>query len=136
MAIQLSVAVRNARLDAIETTAGATAKLRLLSGAAPADCATAQSGTLLAEMTLPADYMAAAASGQKAKLGTWEDLSADADGIIGYFRIVDNAGTTCHMQGTVTTTAVGTGDMLVDNTNVTTGQAITVDTFTLTDGNQ
>jgi hypothetical protein len=135
MALQFSVAVRNARLDAIESTVGASAKLRLLSGSKPASCASAQTGDLLAEMSLPADYMSAASSGQKAKLGTWEDLTADLDGVIGHFRVVDNAGTTCHIQGTVTTVAVGTGDMLVDNTNVAAGQAITVDSFTLTDGN-
>ena len=71
MTIQLSTAVRNARLDAIESTAGATAKLRIYSGAAPADAATAPSGTLLVDMTLPADYMAAASAGSKAKSGTW-----------------------------------------------------------------
>jgi hypothetical protein len=135
MALQFSVAVRNARLDAIESTVGASAKLRLLSDSKPASCASAQTGDLLAEMLLPTDYMSVASSGQKAKLGTWEDLTADLDGVIGYFRVVDNAGTTCHIQGTVTAVAVGTGNMLVDNTNVAAGQAITVDSFTLTDGN-
>lgn len=53
MAIQLSVAARNARLDSIETTISTAAKLRIYSGAMPADCATAASGTLLCEMTLP-----------------------------------------------------------------------------------
>ena len=80
MAIQLSTAVRNARLDAIETTIGASAVLKIRTGAAPADVATADSGTVLATLSLPADYMAAAASGSKAKSGTWEDTSADAAG--------------------------------------------------------
>ena len=38
MAIQFSVSVRNARLDAIETTVGASPKLQIRTGAAPADC--------------------------------------------------------------------------------------------------
>src|SRR5688572_2959737 len=114
MAIQLSVAVRNARLDAIETVIGATAILRLRTGAPPATCATADSGTIVAALTLPADYLAAAGSGTKAKSGTWQDASADAAGTVGHFRLYDSAGTTCGMQGTVTATAGG-GDMTLDN---------------------
>ena len=48
MAVQLSIAVRNARLDTIESTIGTSAILRIRTGAAPADCATADSGTVLA----------------------------------------------------------------------------------------
>lgn len=134
MALQLSVAARNARLDAIETTAGASAILKIVSGAAPADCATAASGTVLATINLPADYLSAAASGAKAKLGTWQDASADATGTAGHFRIYDSAGTTCHMQGTVTATAGG-GDMTLDNTSIAAAQVVTVTSFTLTDAN-
>lgn len=133
MAIQLSVSARNARLDAIETTAGATAKLQLRTGAQPADCATAASGTLLAELTLPADYLAAASGGSKDKSGTWTG-TASAAGTAAHFRLVDNAGTTCHMQGTVTATGGG-GDMTLDNAVIANGQSVTVNTFTLTDAN-
>ncbi|HKY51710.1 MAG TPA: hypothetical protein VJP45_10680, partial [Candidatus Limnocylindria bacterium] len=69
--MQLSVAVRNARLDAIETAIGTSPILRIRTGAPPAACATADSGTVLAEMTLPSDWMAAAASGAKALVGSW-----------------------------------------------------------------
>lgn len=133
MALQFSTAVLNARLDSIETVVGATAKLQLRSGAAPANCAAAASGTLLAELTLPADYMAAASGGTKAKSGTWSGTGS-AGGTIGHFRIVDNAGTTCHCQGTVTASGGG-GDMTVDNPSIANGQSITVNTFTLTDPN-
>lgn len=133
MALQFSVAVRNAQLDAFETTAGATAKLRLLTGTPPANCAAAETGTLLCEITLPADYMSAAASGVKAKSGTWQGTGAAA-GTAGYFRIVDNAGTTCHAQGTVTATGGG-GDMTMDNTSIGVGQTVTVNTYQYTAGN-
>ena len=133
MAIQFSGAVRDARLDAVESTAGATAKLRILTGSPPASCATAESGTLLCEITLPADYMNAASGGTKTKLGTWQGTGASA-GTAGYFRLVDNAGTTCHMQGTITATSGG-GDMELDNTSIAVSQTVTVTTFTLTDGN-
>lgn len=134
MAIQLSIAARNARLDAIETTAGTAALLRIYSGSAPADCATAASGTLLAEASLPSDWMTAASAGAKAKTGTWSDSSANNTGTAAHFRLYDSGGTTCHMQGTVTATGGG-GDMTVDSTSFTAGQVFTISTFTLTDAN-
>lgn len=134
MAIQFSVSVRNARLDAIETAIGASPIMRIRTGAAPASCATADSGTVLATLTLPADWMADAASGSKSMSGTWQDASADASGTAGHFRIYDASGTTCHLQGTVTATGGG-GDLQVDNVNFATGQSFTVTSFTLTDGN-
>ena len=134
MALQLSTTVRNARLDTVESTISTSAILKIKSGSAPADCATADSGTVLATLTLPSDWMAAASSGSKAKSGTWEDTSADASGTAAHFRIYDSGGTTCHIQGTVTVTGGG-GDMTVDSVSFTAGQSFTVTTFTLTDGN-
>jgi len=134
MAIQFSVAVRNARLDAIETAIGTAAIMRIRTGAAPASCATADSGTVLATLNLPSDWMANAASGSKAMSGTWQDSAADASGTAGHFRIYDSGGSTCHLQGSVTATGGG-GDLQVDNVSFATGQQFTVTSFTLTDGN-
>jgi hypothetical protein len=134
MALQFSVLVRNARLDVIETQIGATAVMKIKSGAVPADCAAADSGTVLATLTLPADWMAAAASGSKAKAGTWNDTSADAAGTAGHFRIYASDGTTCGMQGTVTATAGG-GDLTLDNVVIASAQVVTITGFTLTDAN-
>jgi len=134
MAIQLSVTVRNARLDAIETAIGASAVLKIRTGAAPANCAAADSGTVLATVNLPADWLAAAAAGSKAKSGTWEDASADAAGTAGHFRLYASDGTTCHAQGTVTATGGG-GDLTVDNVVFALAQAFSITGFTLTDGN-
>lgn len=131
MALQYSVSVNNARLDAVESTTGASAKLRIYTGAAPANCAAAATGTLLVEMALPADWMAAASAGSKVKAGSWTGTGAAA-GVAGYFRIVDNAGTTAHIQGTC---GQGTGDMSLDNTNIAIGQTVTVNTFTLNSAN-
>lgn len=134
MTVQLSVAVRNARLDAIETAIGVSAVLKIRTGAQPSTCATADSGTVLATVTCPSDYMAAASSGSKAKSGTWEDTSADASGTAAHWRLYASDGTTCHAQGTVTATGGG-GDMTVDNVVFAAAQAFTVTGFTLTDGN-
>lgn len=134
MAIKMSTGVRNARLDAIESTIGTTAVLKIRTGSAPADVATADAGTVLVTMTLPSDWLAAASSGSKAKAGTWQDTSADATGTAAHFRIYASDGTTAHLQGTVTATSGG-GDMELDNTSIASGQSVTVTTFTLTDGN-
>lgn len=133
MTIQYSVTVNNARLDAVETAIGATAILKIRTGAPPANCATADSGTVLATLTLPADWMNNAAAASKTKAGTWQDASADADGTAGHFRIYDSGGVTCHIQGTYGT--VGT-DMIGDSVSFTTGQSFTINTFTLNAGNQ
>lgn len=134
MALQLSVVVRNARLDAIETTTGASAVLRIRTGAPPANCGAARTGTVLATVTLPSDWMAAASGGTKALAGTWQDASADAAGTAGHFEIMDSGLTTCHLQGTVTATGGG-GDMTVNNAVFAAGQQFDVTGFTLTDGN-
>lgn len=134
MSLQLSVAVRNARLDAIETVIGTGAIMKIKTGAPPATCATADSGTVLATLTLPSDWLAAASSGAKAKSGTWEDTSADNAGTAAHFRIYASDGTTCGMQGTVTATGGG-GDLTVDNAVFAAGQSFSITAFSLTDGN-
>lgn len=134
MALQFSAGVRNARLDAIESTIGTSAVMKIRSGAAPANVATADSGTVLATLSLPSDWMAGASSGSKAKSGTWQDTSADATGTAAHFRIYASDGTTAHLQGTVTATSGG-GDMEVDNVSFAAAQSFTVTAFTLTDGN-
>ncbi len=134
MAVQHSTTVRNNRLDQIETTIGTAPILEIRSGSPPANCAAADSGTLLASMTLPSDWMAAASGGTKAKSGTWQDLSANAAGTAAHYRIKDSTGTTCHEQGTVTATGGG-GDMTLDNVSIAVGQTVQITSFTWTEGN-
>lgn len=131
MAIKFSVASRNAQLDAHETTVGASPKMRILTGSAPATCATAESGTLLAELTLPADWASNAASGAKGLLGSWSGAVV-ADGTAGYYRIVDNAGTICHEQGTMGTSGQ---DLNGSSVALVTGQVIVITAKTMTAGN-
>ncbi len=131
MALQYSVAVNNARLDAIETTISTTAKLLIYTGSVPATCATGATGSLLATLTLPSDWLAAASSGVKAKAGTWSG-TASGSGTAGYFRITANDGTTVGLQGTC---GEGSGDLSLDNTDIAIGQTITVSTFSITAAN-
>lgn len=131
MALQYSISVNNARLDAIESTIGTSAKLRIYSGSAPANAAAAATGTLLVEMTLPSDWMNAASSTSKTKLGTWSGTAA-ATGTSGYFRIVDSGGTNTGIQGTV---GMSGTDMILDNSSIATSQVVTVNSFTLNSAN-
>jgi len=131
MTVQLSTTVRNAMLDAIEVAVGTSAVLKIRTGAQPANCGTADSGTVLATMTLPSDWMAAASGGTKAKAGTWEDTSADGTGTAAHWRIYESTGTTCHLQGSVTATGGG-GDITVDNTSIAATQDVLINSFTIT----
>ena len=133
MAVQLSVAARNAKLDSIETTVSTSPKLQIRTGAQPANCAAADSGTLLCEITCPSDWAAAAGSGAKAKAGTWSGTGVAA-GTAAHFRLKDSAGTTTHIQGSITATSGG-GDMELDNTSIAVGQTVTVNTFTMNEAN-
>ena len=133
MAFQFSTTARNAALDAIETAIGTSAVLKIRTGTVPADCGTADAGSVLATLTLPSDWLAAASGGSKSKSGTWEDASADATGTAAHFRIYASDGTTVHMQGTITATGGG-GDMTVDNTSIASAQQVTITSFTLSAG--
>lgn len=137
MAIQLKDTIRNARLDTIESTTGASAALRVYTGAQPSDCTQANSGTLLVEIALPADWMAAANAGAKAKTATAWSASASGGSAAtpGHFRIYNSQatldGTTCVVQGSC---GIGSGDISFNGT-ITSGQTVTISSFTLTDGN-
>jgi len=134
MALKYSTTVRNAKLDAIETAIGTSAVMKIRTGAPPANVATADSGTVLATLNLPSDWMAGASGGSKAMSGTWQDTSADSAGTAGHFRIYASDGTTAHIQGTVTATGGG-GDLTVDNTSFASGQSFSVTGFTISDNN-
>ena len=60
MAFQYSVAVRGARLDAVETQIGVSAVLKIFSGAEPANCAAAEPSGLRVPRSLPSAVRAAA----------------------------------------------------------------------------
>jgi hypothetical protein len=137
VAIQENVLTRNARLDQIEVLNGVSCALRVYTGAQPADCSQANSGTLLVTINLPADWMANAGSGQKAKTATaWSAAASGGAGSTpGHFRLYNSQvtldGTTCFMQGSC---GIGSGDLSFDGT-ITSGQTITISAFTLTEAN-
>jgi hypothetical protein len=131
MAFQFSTPARNAALDAIEATAGTAPTLTIRTGSVPANCAAARTGTVLATLALPSDWLTAASGGSKALSGTWQDLAADAAGTAAHFSI--DQGATCHLQGTVTATGGG-GDMTLNSTSIAANQQVDITAFTLTAG--
>lgn len=133
MAVQFSVATRNAMLDAIEVTVGTSAVLKIRSGSVPATCATADAGTALVTYSLGSDWASAASSGAKALASLPLSTTAGATGTAAHYRIYASDGTTCHEQGTVTATGGG-GDMTVDNTSINSGQTVNITAFTKTMG--
>jgi hypothetical protein len=118
-------------LDQIETTVGTSAVIKLRTGAQPANCAAADTGTVVATISLASDWMAAASSGSKSFSNTpLEDTSADNAGTLGHYRVYASDGTTCHMQGSITATGGG-GDMTVDNASVSAGQDVKITSWSI-----
>lgn len=132
MAIQLSTSVRNGMLDAIETAIGTSAVVKIRTGAQPANCAAADSGTVLVSYTLGSDWAAAASSGSKAFSSTPISGTASATGTAAHYRVYASDGTTCHMQGSVATSG---GDMTIDNTSITSGQSVNITSWSITGSN-
>ena len=127
MAVQLSVAVRNARLDAVESSIGASAIARIYSA----------TDTVLVEIQLPVDWMNPASLGSKTKLGTWAGSGTASAGLgvdAVRFEVLDSTGLVLGIKGTCSGIGGG-GDMILDNINIAETQVVTVTQFTLTDGN-
>lgn len=130
MAQQFSTAVRNAMMDAIETTTGTAAILKIRSGGVPANCGAADSGTVLATINLASDWASAASGGTKALSGLpVTDSSADNTGTAAHYRLYASDGTTCHNQGTVGTSSA---DLIVDSMSFTAGQTFNINAWTWT----
>ena len=133
MATKISTAARNAACDAIVDLidVGGTGIIEIRTGSQPASANDAASGTLLGTLTFSATAFGAASSGVATAASITDDSSADATGTAGWFRVKDGAGATI-FDGDITTTAVGTGDMTLNNTSITAGGTISVTSFTFT----
>lgn len=132
MAIKQTTAVRNAQLDALSTQIGASARLRIYSGARPANANTAiTTQTMLVELTCNATAFAAAASGGVLTANAISNGTAAANGTASFFRLWQSNGTTAIMDGDV---AASGADLNLNNTSIATGQTVSVTAFTITDG--
>jgi hypothetical protein len=130
MALAYAAGLRNAKLDAITTFAGASCKLRIYNGSRPATGGTAT--TLLAELTCNATFAPAASGGVLTLNSITQDTSADATGTASWFRIVKSDGTTHVMDGNVGTSG---SDLNLNTTSIVAAAAVSVTSFTITEGN-
>jgi hypothetical protein len=140
MATRLPNASQQASADAVvdradEGTGETEGKLRIYSGAQPADADSAASGDLLCEIDLdnPA-FGAANSSGQAAALGV--PLSGTGTAAAGSgtnaqsFRVVDRDGDPVY-DGAVTGTGGG-GELILDNVSIAEDQTVNVTSLTYT----
>ena len=132
MAIKISTVMRNANADAFARQHD-NGYWRIYSGSRPANPQTAITGTLLAEGRFSATSAAAASNGTI----TWStvaDSAADATGAATHFRTFKSDGTTVGYDGDVSDSA-GSGDLKLTqtgNTNITTGQPVSISSWTFT----
>ena len=119
------------RLDLVESVTGVSPLLRIFSGSMPANCAAADSGTLLATLTLPSDWMNAASGTTKTLLGSWTGTASGGAGATPtHFRLWNSGATVCGVQGTsginvsLTTNALTAANSNVLNFASTTGVVV------------
>lgn len=93
-----STTLRSNQAAQMEATLGTAAILKFFSGTVPANLAAAVTGTTLATLQLPSDYLSNPANGVVSKSGTWEDAAADASGYATHARFYQSDGTTAHVQ--------------------------------------
>lgn len=135
MAVDLKYAAlaKNAKLDALATYAGTSAKLRIYSGTKPANPDTGiGAATMLSEHTCNASAFAAAASGGVLTANAIGNATAAATGTAAWYRLWKSNGTTPVLDGTVGT---ATSDMILDNTSINSGQTVAISSLTITEGN-
>ncbi len=108
--------------------------IEIRTGAAPATVGAAATGTLLGTLVLSATAFGAATDASPSvatAAAITDDTTADASGTAGWFRAYDGGGINAVIQGDITTTAVGTGDMTLDDTAIVAGGTISVTSWTV-----
>lgn len=121
MAVVYTVAVKNARLNAVTTAIGTTGVLEI---------GTTGMATVLATIPLANPAAPAAAGGVLTFTMPQSDTAADATGTAAAARIRTSSGGT----DVVTGLTVGTSgtDIVLDNLSIATGQQVTINSATIT----
>ena len=111
-ALKFSASVRNAMLDEITNAAGASALIKLYTGTQPSGGGTVT--TLLGTLTCSSTFAGAASAGQLTLNSVTQDSASDATGTATWFRLQTSGGTFV-MDGDVSTSTAGTGDLQLDD---------------------
>lgn len=127
--IRLGNAAVNAEADAFAALLN-SGYLRIYSGTKPAGPDTAiSSQTLLAELRFASTAFGAAVAGVITANAITRDSSANATGTASFYRALKSDGTTALMDGTCGTSDA---DLIMDRTDVVSGQPVECSAFTYT----
>jgi hypothetical protein len=129
MALAFPAAIRNGRLDDINTALNAgsgAALIRIYDGTRPATGGTAT--TLLAELTCSDPAGASASGGVFTFSAITQDSSANATGTATWFRMVDSTATFV-LDGNVGTSG---SDLNLTTTSIVSGQPVSISSATIT----
>lgn len=127
MSLQFDTTTQGNWATTLNTNVGINAKLNIYTGAPPANCGTADAGTLIAQLSCSATAFGTV-TGSTITVNAITSASASTSGTAGHFRVLDSGGTV-HMQGTVATSG---GDLTITNTSITSGETVSVSSWTLT----
>ncbi len=130
MAIQYSTTHRTNAMTQLNTDIGASAVIKVFTGSAPANCGTADAGTLLVTFAGNSGGFGTASAGVLTAAAV-ANATAAASGTAGYFRIYPTAATTTNavVQGTCGTSAA---DMILTSASITSGQTCAFTSLTVT----
>jgi len=127
--VKLDDDAANDVLDNLHTIFPASSVLDIYDAAGPADPNSAHTGNILVSFNLPSSPWASASGGSMSKNNTWSG-TAIATGVPVSARL-RNATDTKRMDFTCTESG-GTGEVTIDTASITTGQTVTINTFTVT----
>lgn len=130
MALQYSTTHRTNNVGDIATQIGTSGVLKIWSGSAPANCGTADTGTLLASLTCNATAFGSASSGVLTA-NAITSATAGNTGTAGYFRIYPSSPTTTNavVQGAIGTSG---SDLNLSSTAISSGQTVSISSMTIT----
>lgn len=140
-AVSYSTTVKNARCDAITSTTGNNAYVRVYAGTAPANAGTALSGnTLLAEFQYGSSTPIAGAASSGALSCNIPSPSAGnpaviVDGTPTFFRVYKSDGTTCTVQGTAGASSCDMNISGLQTGQLKQGGTCSISSFSITDPN-
>lgn len=133
MATRLPSGTRNAIVNAIVQRIDAGSgpgSIDIRTGSQPASAGSAATGTLLATVVLADPSFPGAVNGTAALNGVPRSDVADDSGTAGWFRVKDSDGN--FVLDGMCTMAGGGGEMILDNTNLATGQTFRINSLSLT----
>lgn len=113
---------------------GVAGHIKIFTGVMPATCEAADTGTLLATLTLSVTAFPASTDPGSTGLATatanaiTSDTNAAATATAGYFRAYDSAGV-CIVQGTVGTSAA---DLILNTTSIVAGATVAITSWVVT----